>query len=237
MSRRCSSLRNAYLASYFCYGHGASPYDAGHWDCIQSEESVYGRKDKSDDGGDRRAGHCPACEFFLQRSDTLRQPSSQITRGECFPRNSQRPGHAYCNAASLWIVWHGTLLMSHTIPRLAPEIPLPPYAYVRGQYPHPTRDRAGHSFGNAPKFRAQPAPDRWEACRPYLYGIDLFNHGYFWEAHEVWEGLWHASGRKGRTADFLKGLIALAAARLKLREGAERGVRQHAARHRRSSTK
>ncbi|MGH8470086.1 MAG: DUF309 domain-containing protein [Gammaproteobacteria bacterium] len=120
--------------------------------------------------------------------------------------------------------------MSHTIPRLAPEIPLPPYAYVRGHYPHPTRDRAGHSFGNAPKFWAQPAPDRWEACRPYLYGIDLFNHGYFWEAHEVWEGLWHASGRKGRTADFLKGLIALAAARLKLREGVERGVRQHAAR-------
>ncbi|MGH8480303.1 MAG: hypothetical protein ACREXK_12185, partial [Gammaproteobacteria bacterium] len=34
----------------------------------------------------------------------------------------------------------------------------------------------------------------------------------------------------GRMADFLKGLIALAAAGVKLREGRERGVRQHAAR-------
>lgn len=120
--------------------------------------------------------------------------------------------------------------MSHAIPRLAPELPFPPYAYVRGQHPHPTRDPAGHSFGTPPRFWIRPDPDQWEACRPYLYGIDLFNHGYYWEAHEIWEGLWHACGRKGRTADFLKGLIALAAAGVKLREGNKRGVRQHAAR-------
>mgnify|MGYP001399614021 CR=1 FL=1 len=22
------------------------------------------------------------------------------------------------------------------------------------------------------------------------YGVDLFNYGYWWEAHEAWEGLW-----------------------------------------------
>ena len=120
--------------------------------------------------------------------------------------------------------------MVRRIPRLAPELPLPPYAYVHGKHPHPIRDRAGHSFGLPPKFRIGPDPDRWEACRPYLYGIDLFNRGYYWEAHEAWEGLWHACGRSGRMADFLKGLIALAAAGVKLREGRERGVRQHAAR-------
>ena len=126
--------------------------------------------------------------------------------------------------------------MSRTIPRLAPELPLPPYAYARGKHPHPTRDRAGHSFfltfsgGTRPKFRIDLDPDRWEDCRPYLYGIDLLNRGYYWEAHEAWEGLWHACGRSGRMADFLKGLIALAAAGVKLREGRERGVRQHAAR-------
>ena len=108
--------------------------------------------------------------------------------------------------------------------------PFPSYAYVRGQQPHPTRDAAGHSFGKPAQSWTRPDPDQWEACRPYLYGIDLFNHGYYWEAHEVWEGLWHACGRQGMVADFLKGLIALAAVGVKLREGSDRGVRQHAVR-------
>lgn len=110
--------------------------------------------------------------------------------------------------------------MACAISRLAPEFPLPPYAYVRGQHPHPTRDPAGHSFGKPALFWTRPDPERWEACHPYLYGIDLFNYGYYWEAHEVWEGLWHACGRSGMTADLLKGLIALAAAGVKLRGAA-----------------
>jgi hypothetical protein len=61
-------------------------------------------------------------------------------------------------------------------------------------------------------------------------GCDLFNHGYYWEAHETWEGLWVACGRKGTTADFLKGLIKLAAAGVKAREGRSPGVTRHAAR-------
>ncbi len=120
--------------------------------------------------------------------------------------------------------------MARSIPRFAPEFPLPPYAYVPGKHPHPTRDRAGRRFGTPPESRIELDPDRWQNCRPYLYGIDLFNRGYYWEAHEAWEGLWHACGRTGGTADFLKGLIALAAAAVKLRAGRERGVRQHAAR-------
>jgi predicted metal-dependent hydrolase len=62
----------------------------------------------------------------------------------------------------------------------------------------------------------------------YLRGLDLFNHGYYWEAHEVWESLWHACARRGRSADFLKGLIKLAAAGVKVREGRRRGVVDHA---------
>lgn len=49
----------------------------------------------------------------------------------------------------------------------------------------------------------------------YLFGIDLFNHDYFWESHVWWEALWHLTGRKGKTADFLKGLIKLSAAGVK----------------------
>jgi hypothetical protein len=58
--------------------------------------------------------------------------------------------------------------------------------------------------------------------RAYLRGIDLFNFGYWWESHEAWEGLWRACGRRGPAADFLKGLIKLAAAGVKASTGTAR---------------
>jgi hypothetical protein len=119
---------------------------------------------------------------------------------------------------------------STAIPRLAPERELPPYSYVPGRFPHPYSDPRGHSHGVTPERPDRPDPERWATCRPYLYGLDLFNHGYYWEAHEVWEFIWHACGRKGTTASFLKGLIKLAASGVKVREGKPRGVRQHALR-------
>ncbi len=115
-------------------------------------------------------------------------------------------------------------------PRLTPEMPWPPYSYVTGRFPHPTRDPAGHSFGHAPSKPSPIDPARVSDSRDYLWACDLFNYGYYWEAHEAWEGLWHAAGRKGISADFLKGLIKLAAAGVKVREGRPAGVRRHAAR-------
>ena len=118
------------------------------------------------------------------------------------------------------------------MPRFVPDEPFPPYSYVTGRFPHPMSDPAGHSFGCAPEHPAAPDPSRWEACRAYLYGIDLFNHGYYWEAHEVWEGLWHACGRAGTTGNFLKGLIHMAAAGVKARERRPQGIQRHAIRAR-----
>jgi predicted metal-dependent hydrolase len=63
-----------------------------------------------------------------------------------------------------------------------------------------------------------------------LRGVSLFNAGYYWEAHEVWESLWHAHGRHGPIADILKALIKLAAAGVKVREGQQHGVVVHARR-------
>ena len=120
--------------------------------------------------------------------------------------------------------------MSETPPRYCPDRPLPPYSYVTGLSPHPTRDERGHSFSH---HEGPPAPLDGETYRTnpvYLYGLDLFNHGFYWEAHEAWESLWHAAGRHGPTADFLKGLIKLAAAGVKARESRSAGVRQHAQR-------
>src|SRR5207247_1606784 len=57
-----------------------------------------------------------------------------------------------------------------------------------------------------------------------------FNGGYYWESHVAWESLWTAGGRKGVVADFLKGLIKLAAAGVKALEGTSKGVKSHSSR-------
>jgi len=110
--------------------------------------------------------------------------------------------------------------------RFAPEIPFPPYSFVPGLYPHPNNDPEGHSYALAREEKITFHPEEWRDSRLYLYGIDLFNHGYYWEAHETWEELWIACGRHGITADFVKGLIKLAAAGVKVREGVPEGVRK-----------
>jgi hypothetical protein len=125
--------------------------------------------------------------------------------------------------------------------RLCPDRPLPPYSYVPGRMPHPISHPAGHSYqqhGIVSGEVSQSSPatlslvSEWRKCREYLFGIDLFNHGFYWEAHETWEQLWIACGRSGREADFLKGLIKLAAAGVKVREGRPIGVQRHASRAR-----
>jgi uncharacterized protein len=102
---------------------------------------------------------------------------------------------------------------------------LPPYTYVPGgPWPHPNRAKdAASNRGTEPP--ADPADSRL-----FRRGIELFDAGYYWEAHEAWEVLWHAAGRRGATADVLRGLIKLAAAGIKVRERREPGVRTHARR-------
>jgi hypothetical protein len=111
--------------------------------------------------------------------------------------------------------------------RFLPDEPFPPYAFVPGRFPHPTADPAGHSFGTNPALPPEVDPDRWQESRPYLHGIDLFNAGFYWESHVAWESLWLACGRKGIVADFLKGLIRLAAGGVKALEGKPEGVTSH----------
>jgi hypothetical protein len=114
--------------------------------------------------------------------------------------------------------------------RLVPDEPFPPYRFVPGVSPHPTGDPAGHSFGKESPTPPPLDPQQWEVSKPYLYGIDLFNAQYYWESHVAWESLWLACGRKGTIANFLKGLIKLAAAGVKHGEGTPQGVQSHARR-------
>jgi uncharacterized protein len=109
--------------------------------------------------------------------------------------------------------------------------PMPPYSYVPGgPWPHPNSSPHGHSFGRTAFKVAVPAETQGARSPQFLRGVSLFNAGYYWEAHEVWEGLWHAYGRRGVQADVVKALIKLAAAGVKVREGHEHGVRIHAGR-------
>ncbi len=113
--------------------------------------------------------------------------------------------------------------------RYAPGRPFPPYAFVPGHdadsTPHPTRHPEGHSYGAPPEARYLE-PRRWHENEDYLFGVDLYNHGYLWEAHEAWEGLWHRAKHDELQAEHLQGLIQCAAAALKVPMGQPRGLAQ-----------
>lgn len=105
--------------------------------------------------------------------------------------------------------------------------PFPPYAFVPGESAHPTRDPAGHSYSEFPEPPVpRVAPGDWKESPDYLFGADLYNHGYLWEAHEAWEGLWHVVKPNPLQAQFIQGLIQCAAGCLKIRMGQQRGMQK-----------
>ena len=89
-------------------------------------------------------------------------------------------------------------------PPLRLEHPLPPYRYVPGLNPHPLKHPQGHSLD----------PERIPLAHQWIRGLDLFDHRYYWEAHEVWEAVWKAVP-EGSERQLLQGLIQLSAATLK----------------------
>ena len=136
------------------------------------------------------------------------------------------------------------------MPRYAPDIALPPYSYIPGHdLPHPVNDPRGHSFGHAsqptpvapdvlsqlptnPASRRRTLAVPFTASSGWLYAVDLFNEGFYWESHEAWELFWNSLGRTTPGARFVQGLILLAAASVKIREGKPAGVARHAQRAR-----
>lgn len=116
------------------------------------------------------------------------------------------------------------------IVRLLPSTELPAYTYIPGtETPHPIRDPQGHSHKRKGRPPKALAAETWADNRSYLLAIDLFNLGFYWESHEEWERLWRVSGPDSTAGRFLKGLIKLSAAGVKVRENSIHGVRRHAA--------
>ena len=100
-------------------------------------------------------------------------------------------------------------------PRYCPNEPLPAYRFLPGRNPHPTRNPAGHSYGREEPEVPWVAPGDWAESVSYLRGADLYNQGFWWEAHEAWEGLWHTTDKSGPQGNFLQGLIQVGAALIK----------------------
>jgi hypothetical protein len=120
----------------------------------------------------------------------------------------------------------------HDVLRYAPGLPLPaqPFRPGTGQ-PRPvlpTPAAPGTPSATAPLTLPGDlsAPD----VLAFRYGVDLYNAGCCWEAHEAWEALWRRAARGSALACLLQGLILLAAARLK--DAQPRGQRRLARRAR-----
>ena len=95
--------------------------------------------------------------------------------------------------------------------------------------PHPRTNPEGHSYGeeNGGGEGVHPLTvDGWAANETYLFGVDLYNYAYWWEAHEQWELLWRMECRGSEIALFLRGLIQASASVLKLHQGNRRGSGQ-----------
>ena len=108
--------------------------------------------------------------------------------------------------------------------RYAPDRDFPTYAYLPGRDPHPTRDPRGHSSGQRVEQAVYLPAAQWRRNDEYLFGVDLYNHGFLWEAHEAWEGLWHLAKHDADQAAFLQGLIQCSAASLKVPMGQPAGL-------------
>ncbi|HEY3127953.1 MAG TPA: DUF309 domain-containing protein [Acidobacteriota bacterium] len=103
--------------------------------------------------------------------------------------------------------------------------PFPAYRHLPGVTPHPRRHPSGHHFGEKELSVDPFDATRWQFSEEYLYGVDLYNFAYFWEAHESWEALWKTTGGGDLSGLFLQGLIQISAALLKRQQHILRGMR------------
>jgi len=95
---------------------------------------------------------------------------------------------------------------------------LPPYRHLPGTTAHPERSPEGHSYRVEEPAAHPLTEDGWADNEDFLFGVDLFNAGYFWEAHAFWERLWVLEETSPEIRRFLQAIIQAAAACLKVRQ-------------------
>jgi predicted metal-dependent hydrolase len=105
-----------------------------------------------------------------------------------------------------------------------------------GRFRHPLRggpgERRERPDAHLPAAVVQAPPPATAAgagaAAAWRYLLDLLDAGYYWEAHEVLEGWWRAVALADPRRPLFHGLLRLAAAGVKAREGRPDGVRRHA---------
>ena len=106
------------------------------------------------------------------------------------------------------------------------DFPFPCKRYLPGEDIHPSKHPSGDHM---PKCRFNSISfgvQTWRDSDRYLYAIDLFNYGYYWETHEVLEEIWREIGTKTPTGLFIQGFIQIAAALIKKTQSFHRGARR-----------
>ncbi|MDE1920807.1 MAG: DUF309 domain-containing protein [Candidatus Omnitrophica bacterium] len=91
----------------------------------------------------------------------------------------------------------------------------PAYRFIPGENPHPTENPAGHSYSKTAERKMIFDPELWSEDQGYLYGVDLYNNGYWWEAHEAFEERWRVVDKGNIGRDYLQGLIKISGAFIK----------------------
>ncbi len=92
---------------------------------------------------------------------------------------------------------------------------LPLYRYIPGKGEHPNKLKDQIHIPEIPESITRFSDQTWKQSKTYLYAIDLFNHGYYWEVHEVLEKIWLKIGKTSPEGIFIQGIIQLSVALLK----------------------
>ncbi len=110
--------------------------------------------------------------------------------------------------------------------RRLPDLALPGHAHVPGSGSKP--DMAPLEAAKA-LVAPETSANAWQDNAAYLYGHDLLDAGFFWEAHEVWEAVWLNCPPNSAEKLMLRMLIQQANARLKLVMGRRKAAERLAA--------
>ena len=96
----------------------------------------------------------------------------------------------------------------------AANLQLPGYKHLPGSNPRPDCS----FLETVAKQAISPTEDRTANSNiAWLYGIRLYNAGYYWESHEILEAVWLNALPNSRERFLLQAVIHLANARLKMK--------------------
>lgn len=104
------------------------------------------------------------------------------------------------------------------------DFPFPAQKYLPGEGVHPSKQAEGEHIPGCAFSAVMFGEATWQDADRYLYAIDLFNHGYWWETHEILEDIWNDVGPRTPVGLFIQGLIQIAASLIKKTQSFHNGA-------------